>query len=271
MPNGDRQSGRPDSTFSVRLLQAEIIPRLLIACRASLGHFHAASSPPDRPRAGGSRIAASDLERLTLLLLDPDGGEVSPFIDARVQAGVTAEALLSELLAPAARRLGTLWEADECDFVHVTIGLHRLQEAVQKLLGDDEPSPLECESGRALLLTAPDETHRFGLEIVDRDFRSAGWRVERCEATELEFALSGGWLDLVGFSISCHRHLSRLREAIELARLASRNPAIFVLVGGPIIAAEPELARSVGADLGAVDAEEAIVLAGALLKRRARV
>ncbi len=213
---------------------------------------------------------ATDFKGLASLLLRGESADVSLFIDARLGEGVTIEALLAEFLAPAARQLGTLWEADECDFVDVTIGLHRLHEAVRRLVGDDDCQPFAGANGRVLLLPAPGETHRLGLEIVHGSFHSAGWSVERCEATKLESSLRQGWFDLVGFSVSSHRFLDGLRHAVVRARKASQNPAILVLVGGAIVATELGLARSIGADIGAIDAEEAIVLAKDLLKRRVR-
>ena len=118
-----------NSAAYAQLLVAEIIPRLLLDCKAML-------RPPPfdlrRKNMNGSG-EATDFKGLASLLLRGESADVSLFIDARLGEGVTIEALLAEFLAPAARQLGTLWEADECDFVDVTIGLHRLHEAVRRL------------------------------------------------------------------------------------------------------------------------------------------
>ena len=43
------------------------------------------------------------------------------------------ELLFLRLLAPAARRLGELWEGDLCTFTDVTIGLSHLQQVLREL------------------------------------------------------------------------------------------------------------------------------------------
>ncbi len=250
-----------------RLLETEIIPRLLLECKESL---RPSLSGPARPESKDEGGETPDFERLTSLLLLGENDAVSQFLDARLRAGEAIEALLADVLAPAARRLGALWEADECDFVDVTVGLHRLQAAIRGLVGNDDSNASEAVSGRALLLPAPGETHRLGLDIAQTSFRSAGWIVRRCDPAELEFVVRGEWFDLVGFSVSCYRFLDGLRDAVVRARRASANPAILVLAGGAIIGAEPSLVRTTGADFGASNAEEAIVLTRNLLRRRAR-
>ena len=251
----------------VRVLENEIIPRLMLACREGL---RPSSCGSVRRKSNEIGVATPDYERLASLLAGGEVDDISQFLDLQLGAGVAIEALLAHLLAPAARRLGALWEADECDFLDVTVGLHRLQGAIRKLVGDDDSYAPGAESGRALLLPAPAETHRLGLDIVQTGFRSAGWTVNRCNPDELESVVHGNWFDLVGFSISCHRFLDGLRDAVARARGASANPAILILVGGAIIGAEPGLVRAIGADIGAADAEEAIGLTRNLLRRRAQ-
>jgi methanogenic corrinoid protein MtbC1 len=240
----------------------------MLACKERL---RPSNSGPVRPKNKAIGAARPDFERLASLLVGGEIDDILQFLEARLGAGVAIEALLARLLAPAARRLGALWEADECDFLHVTVGLHRLQGAIRRLVGDDDSYALGAESGRALLLPAPAETHRLGLDIVQTGFRSAGWTVNRCYPDELESVVHRNWFDLIGFSISCHRFLDGLRDAVAHARGASANPAILILVGGAIIGAEPGLVRAIGADIGAANAEEAIGLTRNLLRRRAQV
>jgi MerR family transcriptional regulator, light-induced transcriptional regulator len=255
-----------NSAAYAQLLVAEIIPRLFLDCKAILRPPPLDSSWKNTNGNG----EATDFRGLASLLLGGESAYISRFIDARLHEGASIETLFAEFLAPAVLRLGTLWEADECDVVEVTIGLHRLHEAVQRLVGDEACQPFAGANGCVLLFPAPGETHRLGLEIVHGSFHSAGWSVERCEATELESSLNQGWFDLVAFSVSCHRFLAGLRHAVVRARQASQNPAILVLVGGAIVAADPSLVRSIGAAIGFAGAEEAIVLAKDLLRRRVR-
>ena len=47
--------------------------------------------------------------------------------------GASVETLYLDLLAPTARHLGDLWDADVCDFTEVTVGLGRLQQVLHEL------------------------------------------------------------------------------------------------------------------------------------------
>jgi methanogenic corrinoid protein MtbC1 len=76
------------------------------------------------------------------------------------------------------------------------------------------------------------------------------------------------WIDLVGLSVAYSDHLEVLTELIKALRLASRNPALQVMVGGPLMLAHPEYVATVGADFMAVDAQEAVAQAEARVPMR---
>jgi hypothetical protein len=89
--------------------------------------------------------------------------------------GVTHEDLLLKLLAPAARRLGKMWDDDSCDFADVTIGLMKLHRVLERVNAEG-PSGMGAggNSPRVLLAPAPGEQHVFGIVMVGEFFsRSA--------------------------------------------------------------------------------------------------
>ena len=61
--------------------------------------------------------------------------------------GIPLEALLLDLFAPVARRLGTMWEADQIDFVDVTIGTSRLQQILHHFTLPMEKTPVSPAGG----------------------------------------------------------------------------------------------------------------------------
>jgi methanogenic corrinoid protein MtbC1 len=241
-----------------KVIEAEIIPRLLM------------SYAPDAPSiASSASRKAPTTEDFTKLLLDQGPDEGLARMEALLADGQPMNTILLEHLAPAARRLGELWESDDCDFVEVTVGLRRLQFILQML----PPARPErgAESGRPrkiLLLPAPGETHVFGLSILTRFFVADGWRVEQTTERSHAETLSNDWFDVVGFSLGGSVLANNLAVAIGEARAASRNPSISVLVGGAAFVARPELAQSVGADAVARDAPHAVALAQSLLNRQ---
>ncbi len=154
-----------------------------------------------------------------------------------------------------------------CDFVEVTTGVFRLQRLVARFRIDEDAAAPDGQH-RVLLMGAPGEQHTFGVRIVEQFLRKAGWEVSiGLASTPLEIAalVASEWFDVVGLTLSSDSRLEPLAAAIRSVRDASCNPAIGVMVGGPVFLQHPELVQRVGADASAVDATTAVLLAQRLL------
>jgi len=207
-----------------------------------------------------------DANLLANFVLRRDTDDAWAFVEAMVRDGVAPGTIMATVIAPAARRLGQLWEIDACDFMQVTVGLQRLQGFLRNL--DPEEDRSIDRRGRApaiLFLAAPGENHLLGVQMVASLFASEGWRVERTDAEACSRRLAEQWFDAIGFSVNCERFVDGLRLKIEQARLVSQNRHLRVLVGGSIFAANPEIGQKVGADNVAPDFDTAIYLARTLL------
>ena len=184
--------------------------------------------------------------------------------------GVPLESILLDLLAPAARRLGTLWETDDVDFFAVSLGLARLQTIVRDLstdAPDDDAS--RGLGGTVLLVPELGEQHTFGLQLVGEFFRRARWDVwmEQPDSAEDYLQLVGDeHFSVVGLAVGSESRLEHVASRIASTRRASRNRAVYVMVGGPIFLQKPELARQVGADATAIDGPSAVQVAQKLVK-----
>ena len=95
---------------------------------------------------------------------------VIAYVHGLLDDGIPLEALLLDLFAPAARRLGTMWEADEIDFVDVTIGTSRLQQILHHLHPAAGKQMPVSPAGGCCFVPAPSEQHTFGLLMVSRIF-----------------------------------------------------------------------------------------------------
>lgn len=208
-----------------------------------------------------------DVEEFASLSICPDC-DIWPYIEDALAIGVPVQEIFEDLLAPTARRLGDLWESDDCDFLSVTTGAHRLQIAMRRLSLAWRPG--REGAPRALFLPAPGETHVLGLSIVTTAFEQGGWSTDITDGSGVYSAVRRHWFDLVAFSISCDRLVARLADAAARIRRISRNRNVFLLVGGPVVASKPELAASIGADAIAATAQEAVVITRSLLRRRER-
>lgn len=244
------------------VIAGEIVPRLMLmhGKQAERTALQSASRPP---ALGGQIPDFADL------VIRHDCDVVEAYVRSLLQRGLDLETLLLHLLAPAARRLGAQWEADEISFVDVTIGTARLQQLLRTFT-TALAEPEDDGSRRVLLLPAPSEQHTFGLLMVSEFFRREGWQVEGAldmSVQELYSCIAEKSFGLIGFSLSCDRLINSLCSTIQKVRRLSKNPSVLIMVGGRIFAQDPDLRPWVGADLVATDAREALQLAeGALQK-----
>jgi MerR family transcriptional regulator, light-induced transcriptional regulator len=245
-------------------VETEIIPRLML--------LHRAPPTPTPPALRGDLdagwIGADEVEAFVDRVLEGHDAAMGGLREC-AERGVPVAALCLHLLAPAARRLGDLWNADLCDFTQVTIALGRLQ-ALLRGIASGLPSFAEAApQGRlALFAPAPGEQHTLGLAMVRDFFRASGWDV--CDEAPghpdgLLSLMSSRHFDLIGFSIGSERHVDALADLVAAVRKASANRLLRVLAGGPLLLAQPDLARRLGVDATATDARQAILAADGLL------
>lgn len=259
--------GADDCAASLRFtIEAEIIPRLMLAHR-SCGNDDSASAPL---QAAADRSAQAD--ELADRLLRRDPADARHFVQTLRQAGMSVESIYLELLAPAARRLGAMWEADLSDFTQVTVGLWRLQQIVHEHSAQFERGrPARPSGRRALLMPAPGSQHTFGLLLVGEFFRRAGWQVAGDPTIGLDMAmrlLAQEPFDLLGLSVGSECHVDTTASAILALREASMNPSLVVLAGGAVANLWPDFAERLGADASAADAAMAVAVADSLVTRR---
>lgn len=254
-------------TWLLRTIEAEIIPRLMLAHQtARLPILIDDCSPPT--------LGHEDVVAFAALVLSQQAGAAMAQVEALRAQGVALEALYLDLLAPAARHLGELWEADLCDFTQVTLGLWRLQQVMHELSpAFQNEATYTLQRRRVLLAPAPGSQHTLGLFMVGEFFRRAGWDVSAepaASAAELEAAVGRDWFDVVGLSIGTELQVEALTAAILALRKASRNKAIGIMVGGAIVTSDPGLVAVVGADATACDAPQAVAAAETLVARRGK-
>jgi methanogenic corrinoid protein MtbC1 len=238
-----------------RTIEAEIIPRLMLAHG---GQDSAAAAISCESRAPSS----PEVVEFANLVLAQDAMVARTWVEAVRARGASPETIFLELLAPAARRLGELWEADLCDFTQVTLGLWRIQQVVHELAPSFRNDVQFTQGGRRVLLSAaPGDQHTLGLLMVAEFFRHSGWEVcagASGRSLDLVQAVQTERFDVLGFSVGSEARLEALKRLIAAVRGASSNPDLIVMVGGPIFVEHPEWVALVGADATATDAKDAV-------------
>jgi len=249
----------PDSVNVI--IESEIIPRLLMA--------HASTEVQGRSRRVRT-ISAADASRFAVLPLRLEAASLLEEVDAFITKGASVETICLDLLAPAARKLGEMWESDECDFLDVTMGLWRLQEVMREVAARS-PAVLGGLSVpySALFSPMPGDQHNFGTLMIEEVFARGGWRSEalvKPERRELLDRVARQPFDLIGLTLARTCPSASLANLIKALRKVSANPYIVVLVGGRMINENPKLSAEVGADGTGADALAALELANTLLK-----
>lgn len=256
----------PSPLTLARLIEGEIIPRLLMA--------HRDGTDPDVIPMTTGVIAPAELERFSRMVMTSDLAVLTEHVDLLTRRGVGMQTIYFDLLSPSAKRLGEMWEADDCSFTDVTIGLCRLQQIVYEFA-----DRMHVESGggdgrTALFALTPGDHHSFGLVMVVEYFRRAGWRtvcMPDATAADLAEAVRSEWFDLIGFSMADERWLADLPPVISAVRAASLNDAVKVIVGGRAFEIDASRVALVGADETAGDARDAVRVVDALFQRRQSV
>jgi MerR family transcriptional regulator, light-induced transcriptional regulator len=208
-------------------------------------------------------ISIKDIEKLAHLVLDPNTQLSSAFVSKLEDEGHEIDDIFVNLLEPAARCLGTMWDNGECSFVDVALGVARLQQLLS-MLSRSYTVPEFSLRRSVCMVTLANETHSFGAKMVSDFLRAGGWVVQseyQASATQIAEIVAEEWFAVIGLTISSSTQCPLLKTTIAAIRARSRNSAVGIMVGGPPFAGHSEIVAEVGADATAVNAPAAVLLA----------
>jgi hypothetical protein len=167
-----------------------------------------------------------------------------------------ARHLYAPLVEPAARSLGDMWADDVVSEFEVTLGLCRLQSAVRLLSADTKRTVLRGGQPKVMIAPVPGELHQLVAALDSEWLWSEGWTPKSefpADDRALTDLLSTTWVDILDLSLSAafrrEESLPRLTRTIALARRASLNPNVVVVVGGRAFVEDRTVGLDVGADL----------------------
>ena len=200
-------------------------------------------------------------------------------IDALFGEREAFEEICLELLAPAAHHLGERWKEDAIDFLDVTTGIWRLQEAMRiiarrrsrskKSSSPSTGAPATERVGRALFAAMPGDQHQFAPQMLEELFAADGWdstTLSQPERGELLGRIADEAFDLVGLTLTKDSAPGPVRGLIEEIRGSSANPDIAVMIGGRTVNLNPAIVAEVGADGTGADARAALRTARELVQ-----
>jgi methanogenic corrinoid protein MtbC1 len=273
------QHDRIQSILS-RIVQAKIVPQLVMADKSALLTSNRRSVAPDgadnarpEPLATSERSShptQADRDRFEVIVLYSDTFDCFSFVSALREQGVSLPDIYLGLFQPVAEHLGQRWDEDSLSFVEVTRAISQMQTVV-RTLGSNGKRQHPIDAAHRILLASPShEQHALGMLIVSQLFQMEGWEVEGgsqlVAGEELHDMVRDEWFGVVGLTASSEESARRLKSVIDDLRKNSLNESISVIVGGHAFAGHPGLSEEVGADDMAIDAMDAIAKAERLLK-----
>lgn len=206
------------------------------------------------------------IDTLCHALLAVDDREATDIVMQAHAEGATVEVLYLGYLAEAARRLGRWWHEDRVGSVEVVIGAGRIYAIMRGLRRLFGPGQLRDARFRAVFASVPGETHMLGVAMAADLLTMHGWEIDLRAGLDHDTLVTevGQYAyPIIGLSASSSRMLFPLARLIVALRVT--NPGAWILVSGPIVALEPEVAHLVDADAAAVDFSQAEAMMEAYL------
>ena len=219
-------------------------------------------------QASADLPGSAEIELLCDALLSGYDTAAADLVQAARLGGMTADMLYHSYIAEAARRLGIRWDRDEATAAQVILGAGRVYAILRDLrtvfLAEQLTAPPGAE---AVFASIPGETHGIGATIAADTLRRKGWEITLRlglghEALIDEIARLRP--TMVGLSASLPTTTFAIARLIVALRI--RCPQVWILIGGPIVAHDPDIATLVDADAAAADIETGAQLMAAHLE-----
>lgn len=247
---------------ALRVLAREVI------LRVSRGESTHPQAPTDRP-------SNAAIELLCDALLSGQDMAAAELVHAERRGGMAADTIYHHYIAEAVRRLGERWERDVTSAAQVILGAGRVYAILRDLRAVFLTERLTAPPGaEAVFASVPGEVHGIGATIAADALRRKGWDIALrlgLDHNALVEEIARMQPTMVGLSASLPDKTFAIARLIVALRV--RCPQVWVLIGGPIVAHDPEIATLVDADAAAADIETGAALMAAhlaVLNRLAR-
>lgn len=238
---------------ALRLLAREVILRV---SRASVPGERQISLP-----------LRSEIDLLCDALLSRDETAAADLVREARLGGMPTDTLYHVYIAGAVRQFGERWERDEATSAQVVLGAGRVYVILRELrtvfLSEHLVAPPGAE---AVFATVPGEVHGLGVTIAADTMRRKGWDIALRVGLGHDALVDGIAAlkpTMVGLSASSPR--MTLPTARLIVALRVRCPQVWIVLGGQMVANDPDVVHAVDADAGAEDVDHGVeLLAGHL-------
>lgn len=235
---------------------------------ARLRVLYAAARQAERdapPRPDHTPLADRAADYLAAAL-DGDVPRAAEVVRRALRAGAGAAEVIREVLQPAQVETGRRWElgqisvAEEHRATHVT---SRCMGLFSDSAGGLVPPASGAAAPRMLAAAVGTEGHDLGLRMLGEVVGADGWEIDflggSVPVADLVRHTERTRPEVLALSATLAGHVSLVADVVRELR-AGPAADVRVLVGGRAFSQQPDLARAVGADGFAADADSAVAL-----------
>ena len=221
--------------------------------------------------AGGAALpvdapaAAADIRgRLAAAVIAGDAEGITALVEAALSDGLTPMQVSSDGLLPGLEEVGRRFEKNLFFLPQVMRSAETMQRAFARLKAELHGAGM-ASAGRIMMATVEGDIHDIGKNIVCTLLENHGFEVidlgKNVAAARIVAEAKRLQVDAVGLSALMTTTMTEMETV--LARLKAAGVKTFTMVGGAVVT--QEYADSIGADLYARDAMEAVAKVKALL------
>ena len=222
-------------------------------------------------QAAPATVAATDeqapiRERLAAAIINGDQDGVVALVETALDEGLTAGEISNEGLLKGLEEVGRRFGANQIFLPQVMLSAETMQTAFGRLKQEMQGAE-GAGLGRIIMATVEGDIHDIGKNIVCTLLENHGFEVidlgKNVSASTIVEKAQQLQVDAVGLSALMTTTINQMEVTIE--RLRQAGVKVFTMVGGAVVT--QDYADSIGADLYAKDALEAVDKIKELLKK----
>ncbi|ALC15442.1 methionine synthase (B12-dependent) [Desulfuromonas soudanensis] len=232
---------------------------------AYIAEYGGLTAAPTLPQGEGAECGIR--EQLTAAIIEGDSEGILPLVEKALAEGLSTLEISNEGLLPGLEEVGRRFGKNQIFLPQVMLSSETMQAAFARL--KKELGGLDTASlGKILMATVEGDIHDIGKNIVCTLLENHGFEVidlgKNVPAARIVEQARALEVDAVGLSALMTTTLAQMETTVALLRQA--GVTVFTMVGGAVVT--PEYAASIGADLYAADALEAVARIKELLRQK---
>src|SRR6476661_7865455 len=166
-------------------------------------------------------------------------------VDRALDSGSDLRALYIDILQPAMREIGRLWQANVMSVADEHLATAISQAAMGRIF-ERVFEWRDVRTPRLIAACASDERHQIGLRMLCDLLELEGWETAYLGASvpieDLVDLARKQNPDAIAISATIAPHVPRVRDAIAAIRAARLDPEPVIAVGGRAFLSDPDLA-----------------------------